>query len=112
MHKRVQGKGKSMLRAIWMVPSRVESPPGMDGFAAMFAVKSPKAVEWLRREVDVLLPFCAFPAEHWIHLRPTNPIASIFSSVLSSIGFVDVLVGVLVDILVGDRVGVLVGIRV
>jgi transposase-like protein len=46
-----------------------------------YQAKYPKAVECLTKYRDVLLTFFAFPAEHWIHLRTTNPIESTFASV-------------------------------
>ena len=52
-----------------------------DLFVATFAAKYPKAVECLRKDRDVLLTFYDFPAEHWIHLRTTNPIESTFATV-------------------------------
>ena len=48
---------------------------------ATFEAEYPKAVECLVKHWDVLLTFCDFPAEHWIHLRTTNPIESTFATV-------------------------------
>ena len=81
MHKRVQTKAKSMLHAIWMAPTRVEGHKAFDAFAEMFEAKYPAAVECLKKDRDVLLTFYDFPAEHWIHIRTTNPIESTFATV-------------------------------
>ena len=81
MPKRVQGKGKEMLHAIWMAPTRAEGHKAFDAFAAMFEAKYPNAVECLKKDRDVLLTFYDFPAEHWIHIRTTNPIESTFATV-------------------------------
>ena len=81
MPKRVQPKAKSMLHAIWMAPTRAEGNKSLDAFAEMFEAKYPAAVECLRKDRDVLLTFYDYPAEHWIHIRTTNPIESTFATV-------------------------------
>ena len=81
MHKRVQPKAKDMLHAIWMAPTRADGHKAFDAFIEMFEGKYPKAVECLKKDRDVLLTFYDFPAEHWIHLRTTNPIESVFATV-------------------------------
>jgi transposase-like protein len=50
-------------------------------FLRTYEAKYPKAVECLKKDRDVLLAFYDFPAEHWIHLRTTNPIESTFATV-------------------------------
>ena len=50
-------------------------------FVADYGVKWPKAAEKITKNLDVLLEFCNYPAEHWIHLRTTNPIESTFATV-------------------------------
>lgn len=52
-----------------------------DLFIETFGAKYPKAVECLVKDRDVLLTFYEFPAEHWVHLRTTNPIESTFATV-------------------------------
>ena len=52
----------------------------MDRFEAEYGTKCPKAVASLRRDQDKLLTFYDFPAEHWKHIRTTNPIESPFAS--------------------------------
>lgn len=81
MHQRVQTKAKSMLHAIWMAPTRADGQKAFDAFAEMFEAKYPAAVECLKKDRDVLLTFYDYPAEHWIHIRTTNPIESTFATV-------------------------------
>jgi transposase-like protein len=81
MHKRVQPKAKEMLHAIWMAPTRMTGEQAFDAFLEMFAAKYPAAVACLKKDRDVLLTFYDFPAEHWVHLRTTNPIESTFATV-------------------------------
>ncbi len=81
MPKCVQPKAKAMLHAIWMAPTRAEADKAFDDFVKMFEPKYPRAVECLKKDREVLLTFYDFPAEHWIHLRTTNPIESTFATV-------------------------------
>jgi putative transposase len=81
MHHRVQVKAKSMLHAIWMAPTRAEANKAFDAFVEMFEAKYPAAVDCLKKDRDVLLTFYDYPAEHWIHIRTTNPIESTFATV-------------------------------
>jgi len=79
--KRVQPKAKEMLHAIWMAPTRKDGEAAFDAFVEMFEAKYPKAVACLTKDRDVLLTFYDFPADHWIHIRTTNPIESTFATV-------------------------------
>ncbi len=79
--KRVQPDAKGKLHEIWMAPTREDAYRAFDHFVATFEPKYPAAVECLRKDRDVLLTFYDFPAEHWIHLRTTNPIESTFATV-------------------------------
>ena len=81
MPKRVQPKAKEMLHEIWMAPSRAEADQAFDAFVAMFEAKYAKAAQCLTKDRDVLLTFFDFPAEHWAHVRTTNPIESTFATV-------------------------------
>lgn len=81
MPKRVQPKAKGALHEIWMAPSRVDAERAFDAFVAMFAAKYPKAAACLEKDRDALLTFYDFPAEHWVHVRTTNPIESTFATV-------------------------------
>jgi putative transposase len=72
---------KSMLHEIWMAATKQEALKAMDKFAATYQAKYPKAVECLLKDKDELLAFYDFPAEHWQHLRTSNPIESTFATV-------------------------------
>jgi len=79
--KRLQSQAKDMLHQIWMAPTRQQAEQAFDLFLATYAAKYPAATDCLRKDRDVLLTFYDFPAEHWIHLRTTNPIESTFATV-------------------------------
>jgi transposase-like protein len=79
--KRLQPEAKEKLHAIWMSPTRADAEKSFDLFLAVYQAKYPKAAECLVKDRDVLLAFYDFPAEHWIHLRTTNPIESTFATV-------------------------------
>jgi len=81
MPRGIQGKAKAMLHEIWMAETRAAAHKAFDLFVETFKPKYPKAVECLKKDRDVLLRFYDFPAEHWSHLRTTNPIESTFSTV-------------------------------
>jgi putative transposase len=81
MPKSIQAKAKSMLQAIWMAETRAKANEAFDLFTATFEAKYPKAVACLIKDRAVLLRFYDFPAEHWVHLRTTNPIESTFATV-------------------------------
>src|SRR4030042_1436957 len=81
MPKSVQPKAKAMLHDIWLAETRAEAEKAFDLFVMMFQAKYAKAVECLTKDRDVLLTFYDFPAEHWVHLRTTNPIESTFATV-------------------------------
>lgn len=81
MAKRVQSGAKAKLHEIWMAPTREDAFKAFDHFVATYQAKYPEAVECLEKDREVLLAFYDFPAEHWIHLRTTNPIESTFATV-------------------------------
>jgi transposase-like protein len=81
MPKSLHEKAKAMLQEIWMAPSREKALKAFDLFVQTFGAKYPKAVECLVKDREVLLTFYDFPAEHWVHLRTTNPIESTFATV-------------------------------
>ncbi len=66
-----------MLYDIWMAETKAEAEKALDLFIATFEAKYPKATACLAKDRDVLLTFYDFPAEHWVHIRTTNPIESI-----------------------------------
>lgn len=79
--KGLQAKAKEALQEIWMAESRGDAVKAMDAFKAAYGAKYPKAVECLTKDRDELLTFYDFPAEHWKHLRTSNPIESTFATV-------------------------------
>jgi len=79
--KSQQPKAKRMIQDIWMAGTRKEAEAAFDAFLETYALKFEKAVECLRKDREALLVFYEFPAEHWKHLRTTNPIESTFASV-------------------------------
>ena len=81
MPKHLQPKAKAMLHDIWMADIRKDADAAFDLFLKTFRAKYPKAVACLEKDRDVLLAFYDFPAEHWVHLRTTNPIESTFATV-------------------------------
>lgn len=81
LHKKEQPAAKALLQQIWMASTREEAHKSFDHFLAVYGAKFPKAVECLKKDRDELLKFYDFPAEHWVHLRTTNPIESTFATV-------------------------------
>ena len=79
--KRLQPEAKEKLHAIWMAPTKAEAEAAFDLFVATYQAKYDKATACLWKDRDVLLTFYDFPAEHWRHLRTTNPIESTFATV-------------------------------
>lgn len=79
--KRLQPEAKEKLHAIWMAPTKAEAQAAFDLFVATYQAKYDKATACLLKDRDVLLSFYDFPAEHWRHLRTTNPIESTFATV-------------------------------
>jgi putative transposase len=79
--KSVQPGMKAALREIHLAPKRAEAEVAIDLFAEAYEARYPKAVECLRKDQRALLAFYDLPAEHWLHLRTTNPIESVFATV-------------------------------
>jgi len=79
--KRLQTRAKEALHEIMYAPDRESALKEMALFSEEYGARYPKAVETLTKDQDQLLTFFDFPAEHWIHLRTTNPIESTFSTV-------------------------------
>lgn len=79
--QRLQPAAKEKLHAIWMSDTREHAHQAFDLFLETYQAKYPKACECLAKDRGVLLAFYDFPAEHWIHLRTTNPIESTFATV-------------------------------
>jgi putative transposase len=76
-----QPKAKRMLHEIYQAEGRAEAEKAFDLFVATYEAKYPKATECLVKDRAALLTFYDFPAEHWLHIRTTNPIESVFSTV-------------------------------
>jgi putative transposase len=77
----LQPKAKGMLHEIWMAPTRTRARAAFERFLETYEGKYPKATDCLRKDRDALLAFYDFPAEHWVHLRTTNPIESAFATI-------------------------------
>jgi putative transposase len=79
--KSLQAKAKRALHAIWMAETRTDAGIAFDAFVETYGVKYDKAVDCLIKDRQTLLSFYDFPAEHWKHLRTSNPIESTFATV-------------------------------
>jgi len=79
--KSQQSKAKRALQDIWMAETKNDANAAFDAFVENYAVKYDKAVACLTKDREALLAFYDFPAEHWKHLRTTNPIESTFATV-------------------------------
>jgi len=77
----LQAQAKQRLQAIWMAPDRQRATMAFNLFIATYEAKYPKAAECLAQDREELLAFYDFPAEHWGHIRTTNPIESTFATV-------------------------------
>lgn len=81
MPRSVQPKAKADLHNIWQAPTREIAVEAFGHFLEKYDAKYSAACEVLRKDRDVLLTFYDFPAEHWAHLRTTNPIESTFATI-------------------------------
>src|SRR6202166_1958629 len=79
--KSLQAKAKRALQDIWMAETRKDAEAAFDAFIECYGVKYDKAVECLSKDRRPLLAFYDFPAEHWKHLRTSNPVESTFATV-------------------------------
>lgn len=79
--KSVQPKAKGDLHEIWQAETRETATQAFDHFLEKYAAKYDKACACLKKDRDELLAFYDFPAEHWGHLRTTNPIESTFATI-------------------------------
>ena len=77
----VQPAAKRDLREIWQAPDRTTAEAAITTFAEKYGAKYEKAVACLAKDREALLCFYDFPAEHWDHLRTSNPIESVFATV-------------------------------
>ena len=79
--KTLQAGAKRKLHEIWMAPEKEEAERAFNSFVNSYSAKYPKAVDCLEKDRNALLSFYDFPAEHWRHIRTTNPIESTFATV-------------------------------
>jgi len=79
--KSQQPKAKRALQDIWMAETRADAEAAFDAFIQSHSLKYEKAADCLVKDREALLAFYDFPAEHWKHLRTTNPIESTFATV-------------------------------
>ncbi len=79
--KSMQPKVKDALHDIWMAETRDEAHKAFDRAQTRFSAKYPKAMECLTKDREQMLAFYDFPAQHWTHIRTTNPIESAFATV-------------------------------
>ena len=79
--KSQQPKAKRALQEIWMAETKADAETAFAVFVTSYEVKYEKAAACLAKDRDTLLAFYDFPAEHWKHLRTTNPIESTFATV-------------------------------
>ncbi len=79
--KSLQPKAKQQVQAIWMAPGREEAEKNFACFIEHYGAKYPKATHCLEKDREALLTFYNFPAQHWKHIRTTNPIESTFATV-------------------------------
>ena len=81
MPKGVQGKAKQRIHDMYLAETKKEALKAYDEFLDLYGAKYPAACQCLRKDKDHLFSFYDFPAEHWIHIRTTNPIESTFATV-------------------------------
>ncbi len=79
--RKQQPKAKRSLHEIWMAETKAEAQAAFDAFIEAYALKYEKAANCLAKDREALLAFYEFPAEHWKHLRTSNPIESTFATV-------------------------------
>ncbi|OPY66166.1 MAG: Transposase, Mutator family [Syntrophorhabdus sp. PtaU1.Bin002] len=81
MPKSVQQKAKQKIHDIYLAPTKEQAIVAYNSFFSLYGKKFPEACGCLSKDKDVLFTFYDFPAEHWIHIRTTNPIESTFATV-------------------------------
>jgi putative transposase len=81
MPKSVQPKAKERIHDIYLAPTREQALVAYNSFLTLYNKKFPEACECLTKDKEVLFTFYDFPAEHWVHVRTTNPIESTFATV-------------------------------
>lgn len=79
--KSSQAKAKAMIQDIYLAECREDADIALQKLVKNYGLKYPKAIDCLLKNEEELFAFFDFPAEHWIHLRTTNPIESTFATV-------------------------------
>lgn len=79
--KCVQPNAKKMIHDMYLAPTKKDALETYNAFIKLYSAKYPKTCECLEKDKDVLFTFYDFPAEHWSHIRTTNPIESTFATV-------------------------------
>ena len=82
--KSLHSRAKRALQDIWMAETKKNAVMALDAFTESYGIKYDKAVDCLTKDRDTLLAFYDFPAEHWKHLRTTNPIEAVSRTRLHS----------------------------
>ena len=77
----LSGQVSTNTQEIWIAETKKDAPSAFDAFVETYQVKYQRAANCLIKDRDALLAFYDFPAEHWKHLRTTNPIESTFATV-------------------------------
>jgi len=81
MPKGIQSKAKRRIHDMYLAATKEQALQAYDEFLDLYEAKFPKACACLRNDKEVLFTFYDFPAEHWIHIRTTNPIESTFATI-------------------------------
>ena len=81
MPRSVQGRAKQLIHEMYLSPTRKAALTAYEQFITSYQAKFPKAIECLEKDKEWLFTFYDFPAQHWSHLRTTNPIESTFATV-------------------------------
>jgi putative transposase len=81
MPKAVRPRAKALIHDIYLGETKGQAQKAFDHFCDSYRDKYPKAVECLDRDRDTLMAFYDFPAAHWVHIRSTNVIESVFATV-------------------------------
>ncbi len=79
--KSIQSNAKRMIHEMYMSPTKGEGLKSFDRFVNLYEAKYPKACTCLAKDKERLFTFYDFPAEHWQHIRTTNPIESTFATI-------------------------------
>ena len=79
--KRVQPYAKKLIQEMYLAETKADALAAYDEFFKLYQAKYPQACACLAADKDALFAFYDFPAEHWVHIRTTNPIESAFATV-------------------------------